>query len=400
MASSAIRPAGRSVEFFNEERFSLLRRSADVPDDFVNEGWSFESLAGGGGKGGTLMAKVGDYVVKELSKGDHHTLLEVSGSLCEHILSGPSLLCPIYLHFRDVATNRMFFVMQNAIGSGPFQVLYDLKGCADDKLLEKEGVKVPAVHKRVWNLPMWCSCTWSQARRRYYAGKCEARQVKIPLLPSQRDAFLEALRRDVSWLGGHQLMDYSLLVGIQESTGPGFSPRVGRPYVQPGRGGQTTAVYISIIDFLQKWTMGKRVARVLKVLEQNKATIPPKSYAARFAVHFTQSVMLVENPEDVELPPMTEKLPHFTPPPKAEEEEDLFNPVPVEPLEISGVVPKVPAVVGATEAEESLLDISKQEELGQFFSEDNGVVEHTALEGNAAARHCCSSWMLRQASCV
>ncbi|OLP83837.1 hypothetical protein AK812_SmicGene35355 [Symbiodinium microadriaticum] len=76
------------------------------------------------------------------------------------------------------------------------------------------------------------------------------------------------------------------------------------------------------------------------------------------------------------------KLPHFTPPPKAEEEEDLFNPVPVEPLEISGVVPKVPAVVGATEAE------------------DNGVVEHTALEGNSAARHCCSSWMLRQASCV
>ena len=30
------------------------------------------------------------------------------------------------------------------------QALYDLKGCADDKMLEKDGQSIPAVHKRIW----------------------------------------------------------------------------------------------------------------------------------------------------------------------------------------------------------------------------------------------------------
>lgn len=36
------------------------------------------------------------------------------------------------------------------------------------------------------------------------------RQVDIPLPAEQREAFLLALRRDVSWLAGQNLMDYSL----------------------------------------------------------------------------------------------------------------------------------------------------------------------------------------------
>lgn len=36
-------------------------------------------------------------------------------------------------------------------------------------------------------------------------------QVQVPITSSQKDSFLEALRRDVSWLAGERLMDYSLL---------------------------------------------------------------------------------------------------------------------------------------------------------------------------------------------
>ncbi|CAJ1342494.1 unnamed protein product [Effrenium voratum] len=227
-----IRPAGREVELFNDHCFRLLRQKAQLSDGFINEGWSMASLAGGGGKGGTLMAKVGNFIVKELSAGDHKTLLQVTDSFGEHLRAGPSLLSPIFLHFRDKETKRCFFAMRNCVGKGPFQALYDLKGCADDKLLEKDGIPVTAVHKRIWNVPMWCSCTWSQDRRRYYEGKLEARQVDIPLPAEQREAFLLALRRDVSWLAGQNLMDYSLLVAIKEikeEPSQGLPP--GQPYI-------------------------------------------------------------------------------------------------------------------------------------------------------------------------
>lgn len=36
-----------------------------------------------------------------------------------------------------------------------YDFTYDLKGCADDKFLLKDGEPVPAVHKRIWHLHMW-----------------------------------------------------------------------------------------------------------------------------------------------------------------------------------------------------------------------------------------------------
>lgn len=57
---------------------------------------------------------------------------------------------------------------------------------------------------------------------------------------------------------------------------------------------QEIAVYVAIIDFLQIWTTGKRIARCIKVCERNKATIPPKSYAGRFVKHFSEHVIEVD----------------------------------------------------------------------------------------------------------
>eukprot|EP00913_Durusdinium_trenchii_P007907 g7418.t1 len=116
---------------------------------------------------------------------------------------------------------------------------------------------------------MWSSCCWSQARRTYHAGKVEARKVQIPILSSQKDTFLEAMRRDVSWLAGQRLMDYSLLVAIKDhKETPTKGLPAGQPYVRQTSEGPI-AVQMSIIDFLQRWTMGKRVARAIKVFERS-----------------------------------------------------------------------------------------------------------------------------------
>lgn len=240
------------------------------------------------------MARLDNFIVKELSKGDHQTLLGITESFSEHLRTGKSLLSPIFLHFRDKATKRTFFAMRNCVGQGPFKALYDLKGCADDKTLEKDGVVIPAVHKRIWNVAMWSSCCWSSARRRYHRGKVEARKAQLFVTSTQKDSVLEALRRDVSYLAGQRLMDYSLLVAIKDLKNEGtIGLPSGQPFIRQTKDGPV-AVHIAIIDFLQRWTMGKRVARAIKVFEKNKATIPPRAYAARFAVHFTQQVVAVE----------------------------------------------------------------------------------------------------------
>lgn len=290
----SIKPAGRQAELFNDHIFRELRAYAQVPDDFIDTGWSLTDLEKGGGKGGTLMARVGSsYIVKELSAGDHKTLLQITASYAQHVRSGDTLLCPIYVHFRDVSSGRTFFGMRNGIGAGPFKALYDLKGCADDKTIEKDGRPIAAVHKRIWNVGMWCGkAAWSDERRRYFAGKLTARNVDISVTPEQKEAFLHCLRRDTQWLSSQRIMDYSLLVAIKEgvasSASGGSSPSSlsHRPLVQRGPDGCDIAVHICIIDFLQKWTMGKRVARVLKFAECNKATVPPTIYAERFLRHF------------------------------------------------------------------------------------------------------------------
>jgi hypothetical protein len=287
--SRTITPAGRDTELWNDELFSQLRKDAGVPDDFLNQGWSYDKLEKGGGKGGTLMAFLwGMYIVKELSDGDHKTLLEVTQSYVEHLRNGESRICTVLLHYIDLDSGRKFFAMRNEVGSGPFLALYDCKGCADDKTLELEGKPILAVHKRIWNLSMWCGrCGWSEARRTYYKGKEDASRLQLRVSREQRDTLVKQLARDVEWLTRNNLMDYSFLVAIRSEAPANPSAhtlRTARPNVWPD--GEDVFLCLSIIDFLQKWTCGKRCARGLKVFECNKATIPPSMYGERFRMHF------------------------------------------------------------------------------------------------------------------
>lgn len=88
-------------------------------------------------------------------------------------------------------------------------------------------------------------------------------------------------------------MDYSIIVGVQTATYDPYEPAVftagspGQPWVC--RNGNTlTAWYIGVIDFLQEWVFGKKVARVIKrpVAPQPQSTIPPPQYAEQFMRHF------------------------------------------------------------------------------------------------------------------
>ena len=148
-----------------------------------------------------------------MSPGDHATLLSVTERYAAHVLSssdeqGPgkgTLLCLYLLHYQDIATDKIFIVMANALARTPLPALaneaegadqqydfvYDLKGCADDKTLRNHGKSVAIVHKRFWEAHMWLGeMAWSEERKAYHnvslnfycprAGS--SREAPLPLL--------------------------------------------------------------------------------------------------------------------------------------------------------------------------------------------------------------------------
>jgi hypothetical protein len=290
--SSPIAPAGREASLFNDEIFRQLRQLAGVPDTFVNDGWSFETLESGGAKGGCLMAFLGsEFVVKELSSDDHESLLSISKSYFDHVRGGDTTLSAILLHFEDQLTGRRFFVMRNVIGGGPFLALYDLKGCNDDKTIELFGSKLQACGTLMSKAGRWCGIAGSECwYDSFSAGKHAAARADLVVTESQRTDVLHRIHRDTAWLKSHQLMDYSMIVGVKTGP-PGFAGgrSMGRlPLVHTCADGSEVAVCVGIIDFLQQWNWKKIAARAIKCLECNKATIPPKAYARRFCMYFEE----------------------------------------------------------------------------------------------------------------
>lgn len=298
-SSVSITPAGEAATLVNDQHFKKLREHLGVPDDFLNTGWNYHDLTSGGGKGGTEMVFIrSEFIVKELSTGDHAMLDKLSASYVEHLLSGKTLLCTILAHFIHKTSGRSFFAMRNETGSGPFQALYDLKGCADDKTLYMDGSSVKPVHKRVWSLRMWCGqCAWSEARKRYFLGKQIAKALRLQIPAKEREEVVGRLRRDVQWLQEKGLMDYSLIVAVKEAT-PDRAAET-RSDLMPMKcrdsSGGECLLYMAIIDFLQMWNFSKTIARGVKVLEQNKATIPPKAYGNRFVKHFEERLQAIDS---------------------------------------------------------------------------------------------------------
>eukprot|EP00927_Polykrikos_kofoidii_P064440 TRINITY_DN5963_c0_g1_i1.p1 TRINITY_DN5963_c0_g1~~TRINITY_DN5963_c0_g1_i1.p1 ORF type:complete len:477 (+),score=95.98 TRINITY_DN5963_c0_g1_i1:124-1554(+) len=226
----AIRPADQACHVWNDHLFSKLRASLGLADDFINSGWKFEDLAGGTGKGGAKMVFVGSkYIVKELDQNDHDTLLSITASLVEHLVSGDSLVCRILLHFGIEGSGEMYMVMRNEVGGGPFDSLWDLKGCADDKALVLDGESLKVVHKRIWKVHMWVGrLAWNKDREKYHDGKMKATEVTFSVPEKRKDFILKALRRDTDWLQREGLMDYSLLVGVSGSGNDGKTTTCGK----------------------------------------------------------------------------------------------------------------------------------------------------------------------------
>jgi len=206
-----------------------------------------------------------------------------------------------------------------------------LKGCQDDKALERHGEEITQIHKRFYAPHMWGGqCCWSDTRKTYYNCKMEAQALKFSVVPDDHPKIMEALERDVRWLQLEGLMDYSMLVGTKQvasslasdSTTSGNQPNSyslrksvrlefrNRKFVSadPNNPSRRIFLYIGIIDFLQRWTRKKKIARLIKIFEKKKPTIPPVRYGKRFLEHFRQAIVADGIPLDEPISPVNMRL--------------------------------------------------------------------------------------------
>lgn len=106
--STVIPINGQKFPLYNDQQFSRIRKFVGVSDDFINTGFSFSlkadggNMSQGGGKGGNLLGFTDNkkYIIKELNKTDHNTLLRIAGEYADHMVhEDGSLLCKILAHF-------------------------------------------------------------------------------------------------------------------------------------------------------------------------------------------------------------------------------------------------------------------------------------------------------------
>eukprot|EP00405_Crypthecodinium_cohnii_P019824 CAMPEP_0206465152 /NCGR_PEP_ID=MMETSP0324_2-20121206/27657_1 /ASSEMBLY_ACC=CAM_ASM_000836 /TAXON_ID=2866 /ORGANISM="Crypthecodinium cohnii, Strain Seligo" /LENGTH=486 /DNA_ID=CAMNT_0053937951 /DNA_START=137 /DNA_END=1597 /DNA_ORIENTATION=+ len=76
---------------------------------------------------------------------------------------------------------------------------------------------------------------------------------------------------------------------VEDGPGPGTFPRqVEVTLLKKTRHEPILVITVGIVDFLQTWTLKKRLASCLKLFERRRATVPPDLYGERFLGHFRQ----------------------------------------------------------------------------------------------------------------
>ena len=302
-AGTNVAIGGEEVALLQDRFFSQVRGLPNVNvgvEDLGVSQFSFRDLTQGGGKGGGVMqfTKNGRLLVKQVSKDDQASLELHAEAYTAHVTAERgkgSLLARIFFYFRRTDGSH-YMVMNSWMPNDPVDDLYDLKGCMDDKVVRSNGASLAQVHKR-WYMVHWLvaeasfGCCLPTARTEYYDGKKRARGAVFGLERHQHDAVQHAIGEDVTFLKSKELMDYSLILGVlskpvgADGRVPAFPPggHPDQPYVVV-TGKMAKAYYLGIIDFLQGWTGGKKVAHVIKLLFAPKpiSTVSPTPYADQF----------------------------------------------------------------------------------------------------------------------
>lgn len=253
-----------SCKIFYSEQFEALRKSCGKEDRFIQSLSRCIKWNSSGGKSGSNFLKTLDnrYIVKELSKADLESFVSmapfyfkyISQSMFNTLTTALAKIFGFYqIHIKNLVTGKTFkmdfLIMENLFYNNKTTRIFDLKGSMRNRHVtqtgrENEVLLDENMIEYIYESPLF---------------------VKEHLKKLLRGS----LFNDTSFLSVMDVMDYSLIIGIDDSS---------------------KKLYIGIIDWLRTFTWDKKVENWVKgnnLIGGNKkgkdpTIVTPKQYRIRF----------------------------------------------------------------------------------------------------------------------
>lgn len=253
------------------------------------------------GKSGSFFFHTSDgkYMIKTIKKVEFDTLMKILPAYHEHVLKNPNTLLAKYFglhqlkcyHGSKLKYDLYVLIMNNVFSlENPelIQHKYDLKGSTHRRITAQKEVALGAAKKDINFI---------------------SDGMKMKIDSALRDKLLKQLESDVSFLARHNIIDYSLLVGITDNSKrrtrkftmlramdsyeafePKFELQKNQPYIQ-GKA-NNLHYYIGIIDTLTPFDslkMGEYVAK--RIFQGNGVSCaPPQHYKERFLAFMKKAI--------------------------------------------------------------------------------------------------------------
>lgn len=230
-----------SVKMYFADLFSQLRKLSfpEGEESFIRSLSRCVRWEARGGKSGSNFCKTKDdrFILKEMSRLEMDSFLNFAPNYYNYVkncfeYSNPTLLCKIFGVFRVICQNNNsktrsnLLVMENLFHSRPIKLRYDLKGSVRNRLVDTsvDTVDNDAVLldenfiNRISESPLY-------------------------IHPHSKFILMQAINNDTQFLSGQTVMDYSLLLGIDDNN---------------------TELVVGMIDYIRTFTWDKKIETMVK----------------------------------------------------------------------------------------------------------------------------------------
>lgn len=225
------------------------------------------------GKSGAFFyfTKDNNFILKSISKDELEVLKSMIKDYTQRLFSTvPSYLAKIFGVFKisiGSSSPVLLILMENLSKRFENPLIFDLKGSTHDRFSSLQ------VHNNMKSMP----------RDRIYKDVDFANTVKhLDLLENTGQSIMHSLTLDSELLENYEIMDFSMLLLIEEVQNKKESFAQSSRYFRFNE----FVSCIGIIDYLQCYTAKKRLENKLNAMKPNETNIysciPPASYRARF----------------------------------------------------------------------------------------------------------------------
>ncbi|KAG3036323.1 hypothetical protein PC128_g79 [Phytophthora cactorum] len=300
--------AGKSIKFwsFCPASFRNIRLTFGISDaDYIQMFGATTKERFSEGRSGAFMFYTSDesLIVKTMSPEECAFLRKIAPNYEAYMSSNPdTLLTRFYgCHSVSLYGKMYYFVVMGNLFADTDVVhhRYDIKGSWVDR-----NAKVPSPGDKTACRYCNASYTFGSTKNQECGDgmnfhepdivlKDNDLMTKIRIDPATAHRIYDQIHKDSDFLCSQGIMDYSLLMGIQSSeyfVDTSQLPQARRDllFTQPATSVAGPSLYhFGIIDFLQQWTLEKKMERFYKTFVKRKdpegvSALPPKPYKFRF----------------------------------------------------------------------------------------------------------------------